>query len=42
MKIGFAGLSHMGQHMARDLHECGFSRAVWNRSSEIGCSLATR
>ncbi len=34
MRVGFAGLGRMGQHMARNLVRAGFDVTVWNRSAE--------
>ena len=41
MRIGFAGLGRMGQHMARNLVHAGNDVTVWNRSIEKAQSLAT-
>ena len=41
MRIGFAGLGRMGQHMARNLVRAGNDVTVWNRSIEKAQSLAT-
>lgn len=48
MRVGFAGLGRMGQHMARNLVAVGFDLAVWNRTEkaaqtladELGCAIA--
>ncbi|MBD3678693.1 MAG: NAD(P)-dependent oxidoreductase [Rhodobacteraceae bacterium] len=48
MRVGFAGLGRMGQHMARNLDRAGFDLTLWNRSSdktealaaELGCVVA--
>ena len=37
---GFVGLGAMGQGMARQLHDAGLLRGVWNRSGERARSLA--
>ena len=49
MRVGFAGLGRMGQHMARNLVRAGFDVTVWNRSAakaqaladDTGCAIAT-
>lgn len=48
MRVGFAGLGRMGQHMARNLVRAGFDVTVWNRNAdkaktladETGCAIA--
>jgi 3-hydroxyisobutyrate dehydrogenase len=38
--VGFAGLGAMGRGMARNLHEAGLLRAVWNRTPSRAGELA--
>lgn len=40
MRVGFAGLGRMGNHMARNLAVAGFDVVVWNRSSGKAEQLA--
>lgn len=48
MRVGFAGLGRMGQHMARNLARAGHTVTLWNRSidkahalaQELGCAVA--
>lgn len=49
MRVGFAGLGRMGDHMARNLVVAGFDVVVWNRSTskaeqlarETGCGVVS-
>ena len=40
LAAGFAGLGAMGRGMARNLHEAGLLRCVWNRTSSVAAGLA--
>lgn len=41
MRVGFAGLGRMGQHMARNLASAGHDLNVWNRSKDKAHVLAS-
>lgn len=40
MRVGFAGLGRMGQHMARNLVRAGHDVTLWNRSTDKAAALA--
>ena len=40
MRVGFAGLGRMGQHMARNLASAGFDLVLWNRTQAVAKTLA--
>lgn len=40
MRVGFAGLGRMGQHMARNLIKAGHDVTVWNRSLDKSVQFA--
>lgn len=40
MRVGFAGLGRMGQHMVRNLVRAGHDVTVWNRTHEVAKAMA--
>ncbi|MCO4847540.1 MAG: NAD(P)-dependent oxidoreductase [Yoonia sp.] len=41
MRIGFAGLGRMGQHMARNIAAAGYDLVVWNRTADVAERIAS-